>query len=285
MHPLETLNLTIGPGSQPAEPEDAALSYLSMPRSMETYTPPRLPEPEVAHACPHGLRFLERLLTQVRSFRVLEPSRVLDLMALPSADRDLVTQALGEGEVAIHFTSDAGLRIQETRLAGIWRVQARGEQGQVLRDEIEVAEIPSAVRALAFKGAKAAASLDGPMPEGVLTGRSLLTELNERVAAWRFGDPPHFVSLTLLPHSPEDLAYLERTLGAGPLTILSRGYGACRIAATGLRHCWWVQHFNSDDRLILNTLEVVDVPIAALAAQEDIEDSAGRLHEILDAVA
>ncbi len=87
-----------------------------------------------------------------------------------------------------------------------------------------------------------------------------------------------------MPHTPEDLAYLSAKLGPGPLTILSRGYGNCRISATGLRNCWWVQHFNSDDRLILNTLEVVDVPAAALAAREDIEDSAARLVEILDAV-
>jgi hydrogenase-1 operon protein HyaF len=284
MHPLETLNLTLGPGSQPAEPDGAELTYLSLPKSMQTYVPPSLPEPETAHACPRGVRFLERLLRQVRSYRVLEPSRVLDLLELPEADRRLVTDALGEGEVGIHCAADAVARIQETRLAGIWRLQTRGELGQILRDEIEVAEIPTLVRETALKEASPLVLADDALPEGVLTARSILIELNERVAEWRFGDLPHVVNLTLLPHTSEDLAYLDTTLGAGPLTILSRGYGACRIAATGLRHCWWVQHFNSDGRLILNTLEVVDVPAAALAAQEDIEDSAERLAEILDAV-
>jgi hypothetical protein len=46
-----------------------------------------------------------------------------------------------------------------------------------------------------------------------------------------------------------------------------------------------VRYFNSDDRPIMNTLEVTDVPVAALAAQEDILDSAERLAEILKALA
>ena len=77
---------------------------------------------------------------------------------------------------------------------------------------------------------------------------------------------------------------LDRRLGTGPVSILSRGYGNCRITATALSNVWWVQYFNSDEKLILNTLEVTAVPAAALAAQEDIEDSAARLEEVLEAL-
>jgi hydrogenase-1 operon protein HyaF len=112
----------------------------------------------------------------------------------------------------------------------------------------------------------------------------VLVELNEQAAAWRPGTPPHVINLTLLPQTEADLAHLDNTLGHGPISILSRGYGNCRISATRLANCWWVRHYNSDERLILNTLEVVDVPAAALAAQGDMEDSAERLAEILEAV-
>jgi hydrogenase-1 operon protein HyaF len=95
---------------------------------------------------------------------------------------------------------------------------------------------------------------------------------------------PVVINLTLLPQTEADLACLEERLGLGPLSILSRGYGNCRITATAIRDLWWVQYFNSDDRLILNTLELTEVPSAALAAQEDIDDSAKRLAEILEAL-
>ncbi|MGC8732454.1 MAG: hydrogenase expression/formation C-terminal domain-containing protein, partial [Halothiobacillaceae bacterium] len=41
-----------------------------------------------------------------------------------------------------------------------------------------------------------------------------------------------------------------------------------------------VKYFNSQDALILNTIEVVEVPEVALAAPEDFTDTANRLREI-----
>ena len=54
--------------------------------------------------------------------------------------------------------------------------------------------------------------------------------------------------------------------------------------STALRDTWWVQYFNSMDRPILNTLEVVDVPEVALAAKEDWEDTLERLNEWIAAL-
>ena len=96
--------------------------------------------------------------------------------------------------------------------------------------------------------------------------------------------PAHVVNLTLLPQSEQDLECLGDSLGRGPVSMLCRGYGNCRVTVTGLRDVWWVQYFNSDDKLILNTLEVTPVPAAVLAAQEDLDDSAERLREILAAL-
>ena len=45
---------------------------------------------------------------------------------------------------------------------------------------------------------------------------------------------------------------------------------------------WWIKYFNSEDALILNTIEVTNMPEVVMAAPEDIEDSAHRLQEILE---
>jgi hydrogenase-1 operon protein HyaF len=42
-----------------------------------------------------------------------------------------------------------------------------------------------------------------------------------------------------------------------------------------------VQYFNSQDALILNTIEVTEVPEVACAAALDLEDSAERLAEVI----
>jgi hydrogenase-1 operon protein HyaF len=44
---------------------------------------------------------------------------------------------------------------------------------------------------------------------------------------------------------------------------------------------WWIKFFNSQDALILSTIEVVDVPEIALAAPEDFADTCVRLREIV----
>lgn len=281
--PVLTPWSALGPGSQPGEEDGAELSYLPMPKAMSTYRPPVLPEPEDAAQHPEGIHTLEHLLEILDDFRAGDAPRVLDLAPLPAGDREMINQALGEGEVSILLAGRAGIRVQETRLTGVWRTQGTRDDGSQI-DTIEVADIPRLVRATAFTGAETQLDLSDDPPEGVINAHPVLAELNDQAPGWCAGDAPHVINLTLLPQTDADLAYLDRKLGAGPIDILSRGYGNCRISATALTNCWWVRHYNSDERLILNTLEVVDVPAAALAAQGDMEDSAERLTEILEAV-
>jgi hydrogenase-1 operon protein HyaF len=88
-----------------------------------------------------------------------------------------------------------------------------------------------------------------------------------------------------LPQSDEDLEFLKQGLGSGTVTVLSRGYGNCRVTSTLTKNVWWVQYFNSQDAIILNTLEVTPVPLVVCASQDDIEDSAERLREIREVYA
>ena len=90
------------------------------------------------------------------------------------------------------------------------------------------------------------------------------------------------INLTLLPLSPADLAWLEHEIGSGRVLILSRGYGNCRISSTERPHTWRVVYYNSMDTMILNTLEVVELPEVALAAPEDLADSLERLSEAIE---
>jgi len=119
---------------------------------------------------------------------------------------------------------------------------------------------------------------------GVVNAPALVSELTDRSRAWRPGAEPPVVNRTLLPHTPQDLDYLGAALGQGSVTALSRGYGNCRVTATGLAPVWRVQFFNSMDSLILDSFEVTGVPEAVLAAAEDFADSAQRLCEVLEAI-
>jgi hydrogenase-1 operon protein HyaF len=90
------------------------------------------------------------------------------------------------------------------------------------------------------------------------------------------------LNLTLFPLTPDDHRVLERALPVGPVAMISRGFGNCHITSTSARSVWRVQYFNSMQTLILNTIEIVDVPEVALAAVEDLVDSRERLAELIE---
>ena len=283
MNSIDIPIVGIGPGSQPAEEDGAELAYLAMPREMRTYSPAFLPEKDELDGMGEALAALHRLKSVLEGYREKDRTEVIDLGGLSETERRFIAQVLGEGEVSARIDGiETPAEIQETRLAGVWRVRAQGPHGGLQRDTLEVGDIPALLRNSAFANAFDRLDLEGEIPKGVLNAPSVLVELADRASNWRPGDPPHVVNLTLLPQTEEDLAFLQQRLGAGGVTLLSRGYGNCRITATRLRPVWWVQYFNSEDVLILNTLEVTDVPTAALAAIEDIRDSAERLAEMLE---
>jgi len=82
--------------------------------------------------------------------------------------------------------------------------------------------------------------------------------------------------------SEADQLAVRDTLGRAKLELMSGGFGTCRVYATRYRHVWAVQYLNALGHIILDTLEIGPPPASVVASREDFEDSAVRLHEILD---
>jgi hydrogenase-1 operon protein HyaF len=278
---MSGFNPLAGPGSQPGEDDGAELQYMEMPKDMRTYTAPALPEPGEVSGITDSLAILAQVRDAARSMDLAGPPCLFDITGLDDANRAFVDQVLGDGEVSI--VAGATVQVQESVLAGIWRVHEVEVTGALKRDTIEVGAFPALVRAMADE-----ATLEGlrphrgALPAGVTNAGALVTELDDRLAAYRPGMPAHAVNLTLLPLTDEDQTFLDERIGTGTVTVLSRGYGNCRITSTLVRNAWRVRYFNSRDTVVLDTIEVVDVPSVACAAIEDLRDSAGRLTEILE---
>lgn len=274
-----------GPGSAPPEGEDG-LQYLAMPSGVSVYAA-HLPEIDDPERVRPALAFLEGLRDMAGQWG---PGRSLLLKrdGLDAASRAVVDDALGEGEVSVLLDDGAGrIEMQETVFAGIWTLRALSpDDSQAVREQMEIGAFPRAVLARAFPARSATApDIAALASPGVVNAPAILTELLDRSAAWRPGCAAHVINLSLLPHTPEDLDLIASVLGRGGVTILSRGYGNCRIEATATPHVWRVRYFNSMDTLILDTIEVAEVPEIACAAPEDIADSAARLAEICAALA
>lgn len=270
----------IGQGSQPAEEDGAELDYLTMPEEMATYRMPQLTASLNDGALAAAKSVSGRLQWDLQHYP--NNQGAIDLTSLDDTNRRFVDELLGEGEVSAIIGDDS--KIQEAVLAGVWRMQRLDQENRIAEDSLEVGVIPSALTQAAFAGAAERIDTEAAnLPDGVMNALPLLAELNAKIAAYQPGAEAHIINLSLLPQTEQDLALLEQRLGQGKVTILSRGYGNCRITATATRNAWWVRYFNSQDALILNTLEVSDMPSVACASAEDIADSCQRLQEILRA--
>lgn len=287
----------LSPGSQT---DEEPVDFMPMPREMDTYQPPRLPEPEQLAAQQGAVAALHAALAALRAMLAADAGGAagselraapIELTALDDADRRLLNQVLGEGEVAAQATGAAGISAQESVFAGVWRVLHR-EGETVVRDTLEVGRFPQAIAAAARAEGVPLAPLPALLPPDTMNSPAVLEELREQALRWQQATAagavagaeapaPHVVNLSLLPLTPGDSLFFEQQLGRGRVMVLSRGYGNCRVVNTGAAAIWRVTYFNSQDMIILDTLEVGDVPEVACAARQDLENSAERLAEVL----
>lgn len=267
--PVVAYSPNFGPGSQPQE--DEILNTLDVPNDVFVFRPPVTEldsPPEVVAA---AMDFLRRLLAALRAtpYGAAEPVR-FSLLGMDPAVVDEINQLLGEGEVSVLTGGD--LRAQETAFTGIWRIRSEGV------DDVEASAFPTALRNLALARSFPAEPAATP-PAALMNAPALYHEIRALSEQWQCGRDAHVINLSLLPATPDDLAWLDEQLGRASISILSRGFGNCRITATALPYVWWVQYFNNMEKLILNSVEIVDLPAVALAAVEDYEESIVRLDE------
>jgi len=271
---------SIGPGSQPEE--DAELDFLPMPRGMNTFAMPRVPEQADPGALAASRDVLAAFLAALGGWDpdgTLKGPRV-DMTGIAPTVLEITNQMLGEGEVSIQIKGERHWRIQESVFTGLWRCCELDTEGRLVADWLEAGAVPE----VALEAARAAAAPGLPAvdwPAGAMNSPALVAEIGSQLQTREPAARAHVINLTLFPMTPDDHAVLEQALPVGPVAMISRGFGNCHVTSTLTRDVWRVQYFNSMNTLILNTLEVVGVPEVALASTEDLADSRERLAELV----
>lgn len=272
--------VALGAGSQPEE--DEVLEYMALPKAMMSF---EMPSSEI-DAPPSVVQATFNVIQHLRESMMNTPLGDANFpnIDLTSMDHEVVTllnQTLGEGEVSVAVREPVSFRIQETVFASVWRSYEYDKEGRVTSDLLSACAIPPVVIEYALSNTTDEYQIPEPTP-GVMNAPALLVEIYDKAQSYKPGVETHVINLTLLPMSMEDMDFLTRVMGTGSITVLSRGYGNCRITSTKIPNVWWVQYFNSMDALILNTIEITAMPEVALAAKEDYADSVERLGEWLN---
>lgn len=236
---------------------------------------------------PRALALIDRMLSDLVARAAVEdaPGAIFDLDGIGDTGVTLLDQVLGRGEVSGSVREPDGclVSVQESVLTGVWRLHRRAPDGATRTRWIELGPVPDVVTRAAASGRPASTLDPGAVPPGTMAAAPLLAEIVDQARARRAGQPNHVLALTHLPVTRADLACLRTMLGPGPVALRSRGYGTCDIDATGIAGVWSVRFLNASDTVILDTLEVGDVPAAVRAAPQDFADAAVRLSDIRDA--
>lgn len=108
-------------------------------------------------------------------------------------------------------------------------------------------------------------------------GRALLVELEsllrDLVEEGREGS----IDLRSLPLSPGDLEFLERHLGRGEVEAEVSALGPSSVHETAIHGVWWVRHYNSNDEIMAEFLEITHCPDIIRAHPADVRDSLEEL--------
>jgi hydrogenase-1 operon protein HyaF len=265
----------IGGEEEISSPGRTASGALSLLASMDAE--------ELLRRCGETAKLLPQIAEALETQMEEAPGELFDLTDFQKEDTELISQIIGEGEVTglVALPDGVVAQIQESVMAGLWRIRFTNADHAIVGDYLEVGAVPEIIKRTAQSGAPEITLCEPPV--GTMNVMPVLTEIMDHMARHQPGQPSHVINFSLFPMSPEDMAFLQDRLGDGPIQLISRGYGTCRITATGARHVWSVQYYNAMDTIILDTLEIGDVPVVACAAEPDFRDSAERLREIEEA--
>lgn len=89
------------------------------------------------------------------------------------------------------------------------------------------------------------------------------------------------IDLRGLPLAPGEYAQLRATLGAGEVSAEVNALGPTRIRETAIHGVWWVTHYNAQDQILAEFLEVTVVPQLLKTESDDIREGLDLLHERL----
>ena len=76
-----------------------------------------------------------------------------------------------------------------------------------------------------------------------------------------------------LPLIPDDYTYLKSLLGEGEVTATINALGPTKINETEIPGVWWVTHYNTDDMILAESIEVTELPEMLKTQKQDLQQA------------
>lgn len=103
-------------------------------------------------------------------------------------------------------------------------------------------------------------------------GRALLHELADMLQQLIDKGEGDSIDLRRIPLFPDDLDVLHEKLGEGEVTAEVTSAGSSVIRESAIPGVWWVTHFNEEDEVIAELIEVTFCPEILKTPTDDARD-------------
>jgi len=108
--------------------------------------------------------------------------------------------------------------------------------------------------------------------------QSILTEIKFALEQLVQHKKSHSIDLRAMPWSPGEEMQLEKYLGKGELHIELNALGKSYFYETQYSGVWMVTHYNPEEEVISQLIEITTMPEMLFSRYEDIKDSIERLN-------
>ena len=89
------------------------------------------------------------------------------------------------------------------------------------------------------------------------------------------------IDLRSLPLTPDEYTQLRATLGEGEVSAEVDALGPTRLRETAVHGVWWITHYNTQDQVLAEFLEVTEVPQLLKTERDDLREGLDMLNERL----
>ncbi|HEY0634478.1 MAG TPA: hydrogenase expression/formation C-terminal domain-containing protein [Gammaproteobacteria bacterium] len=114
-------------------------------------------------------------------------------------------------------------------------------------------------------------------PSGGVNAQTLLHEIAALLRGLLERDEPAHIDLRALPLSRQDYAMLRQTVGEGEIRAEVYNLGMTHIQQTGASGVWWITHYNEEQDVIGEFLEIAFCPEALIADVTAVEEGMDAL--------
>lgn len=111
---------------------------------------------------------------------------------------------------------------------------------------------------------------------------AILCELQTRLKTQNAEGLDDSIDLHTLPLFPSDYELLKKTLGYGEIHISIDAIGPTEIYETAISGIWWLTHYNSEDEIIAEYIEITTLPEIVKTDSRELTVAERQLQQLID---